>query len=80
MDRLRRSFRDSFRKRKEHTTEASRPHQWQTDEASVRNGNCNFHIKVSFHIWSKPGGEKKEKNNHTWMTYRDQSNYHSYIH
>ena len=47
MDRLRRSFRDSFRKKKDpHIPEASKPHQWQTDEASVRAGTCTFHVKV----------------------------------
>lgn len=46
MDRLRRSFRDSFRRRKEHVPESSKPHQWQADEAGVRAGTCNFHVKV----------------------------------
>ncbi|KAJ9585071.1 hypothetical protein L9F63_020579, partial [Diploptera punctata] len=45
MDRLRRSFRDSFRRRKEHVPESSKPHQWQADEAGVRAGTCNFHVK-----------------------------------
>ncbi|KAK7868977.1 hypothetical protein R5R35_013903 [Gryllus longicercus] len=45
MDRLRRSFRDSFRRRKEHVPESSKPHQWQADEASVRAGTCSFHVK-----------------------------------
>ncbi|KAL0267048.1 UNVERIFIED_CONTAM: hypothetical protein PYX00_009417 [Menopon gallinae] len=45
MDRLRRSFRDSFRKRKEHVPESSKPHQWQADEIAVRQGNCNFQVK-----------------------------------
>ncbi|KAG0710584.1 Protein numb [Chionoecetes opilio] len=46
MDRLRRSFRESFRKKKDHhITEASKPHQWQTDEASVRAGTCSFPVK-----------------------------------
>ncbi|XP_075224719.1 NUMB endocytic adaptor protein isoform X2 [Lycorma delicatula] len=45
MDRLRRSFRDSFRRRKEHVPESSKPHQWQADEAAVRAGTCNFHVK-----------------------------------
>ncbi|KAK4310146.1 hypothetical protein Pmani_018260 [Petrolisthes manimaculis] len=45
MDRLRRSFRESFRKKKDHVTEASKPHQWQTDEASVRAGTCSFPVK-----------------------------------
>lgn len=45
MDRLRRSFRDSFRRRKERTPESSRPHVWQADEAAVRAGTCTFHVK-----------------------------------
>ncbi|XP_026682319.1 protein numb-like [Diaphorina citri] len=46
MDRLRRSFRDSFRRRKDqHMPESSKPHQWQSDEASVRAGTCYFHVK-----------------------------------
>ncbi|XP_045117015.1 protein numb-like isoform X2 [Portunus trituberculatus] len=47
MDRLRRSFRESFRKKKDHhhVTEASKPHQWQTDESSVRAGTCSFPVK-----------------------------------
>lgn len=48
MDRLRRSFRDSFRRRKEHVPESSKPHQWHADEAGVRAGTCNFHVKVSY--------------------------------
>lgn len=46
MDRLRRSFRESFRKKKDHhVTEASKPHQWQTDEATVKAGTCSFPVK-----------------------------------
>lgn len=45
MDRLRRSFRDSFRRRKDHVPESSKPHQWQADEAAVRAGTCTFHVK-----------------------------------
>ncbi|XP_071454469.1 protein numb isoform X4 [Hetaerina americana] len=45
MDRLRRSLRDSFRRRKEHVPESSKPHQWQADEAAVRAGTCSFHVK-----------------------------------
>lgn len=45
MDKLRRSFRDSFRKRKEHVPESSKPHQWQSDELGVRAGTCNFQVK-----------------------------------
>lgn len=45
MDRLRRSFRDSFRRRKEHVPESSKPHQWQADELSVRTGTCCFQVK-----------------------------------
>lgn len=47
MDKLRRSFRDSFRRRKETVSEASKPHLWQTDEMDVRAGTCFFHVKVS---------------------------------
>ncbi|KAL3268394.1 hypothetical protein HHI36_007510 [Cryptolaemus montrouzieri] len=45
MDRLRRSFRDSFRRRKERVPEASKPHQWQADESAVRQGTCTFPVK-----------------------------------
>ncbi|GLV34079.1 numb [Carabus blaptoides fortunei] len=45
MDRLRRSFRDSFRKRKERVPESSKPHQWQADESAVRSSTCTFVVK-----------------------------------
>ncbi|KAB0795391.1 hypothetical protein PPYR_12230 [Photinus pyralis] len=45
MDRLRRSFRDSFRRRKERMPESSKPHQWQADESAVRSGTCTFTVK-----------------------------------
>ncbi|XP_022250212.1 protein numb-like isoform X1 [Limulus polyphemus] len=45
MDKLRRSFRDSFRKKKEHIPDSSKPHQWQADEVAVRDGTCNFPVK-----------------------------------
>ncbi|XP_020707357.2 protein numb isoform X2 [Athalia rosae] len=46
MDRLRRSFRDSFRRRKDpHIPESSKPHQWQADESAVRSATCVFHVK-----------------------------------
>ncbi|XP_035206269.1 protein numb-like isoform X2 [Stegodyphus dumicola] len=45
MDRLRRSLRDSFRKKKDHIPECSKPHQWQADEAAVRAGTCSFPVK-----------------------------------
>ncbi|XP_054260819.1 protein numb-like isoform X2 [Macrosteles quadrilineatus] len=45
MDRLRRSFRDSFRRRKDHVPESSKPHQWQADESAVKAGTCQFHVK-----------------------------------
>lgn len=48
MERLRRSFRDSFRRRKEPISEASKPHLWQTDEMDVRSGSCFFQVKVSY--------------------------------
>lgn len=51
MDRLRRSFRDSFRRRKDHIPESSKPHQWQADEAAVRAGTCTFHVKVSVYCY-----------------------------
>lgn len=48
MDRLRRSIRQSFRRRspKESSDDPSKPHQWQKDEASVRAGTCSFTVKV----------------------------------
>lgn len=45
MDRLRRSLRDSLRRKKDHVPESSKPHQWQSDEAGVRAGTCCFHVK-----------------------------------
>ncbi|KAH7637367.1 numb-like protein [Dermatophagoides farinae] len=46
MDRLRKSFRNSFRKKKpDIITESQKPHQWQSDEQSVRSGNCVFSVK-----------------------------------
>lgn len=45
MDRLRRSFRDSFRRRKDRVPESSKPHQWQADESAVRSGTCTFAVK-----------------------------------
>ncbi|XP_067620754.1 protein numb isoform X2 [Eurosta solidaginis] len=45
MDRLRRSFRDSFRRRKDRVPESSKPHQWQSDEEAVRSATCSFAVK-----------------------------------
>lgn len=45
MDRLRKSFRDSFRRRKDRVPEASKPHLWQTDEQDVRQATCAFPVK-----------------------------------
>ncbi|XP_077286079.1 NUMB endocytic adaptor protein isoform X2 [Arctopsyche grandis] len=55
MDRLRRSFRESFRRRKGGDgggiggggagPESARPHQWQADESSVRAATCAFPVK-----------------------------------
>ena len=28
------------------SSEGGKPHQWQSDEISVRSGTCNFHVKV----------------------------------
>uniref|UniRef100_A0A182SNG2 PID domain-containing protein n=1 Tax=Anopheles maculatus TaxID=74869 RepID=A0A182SNG2_9DIPT len=45
MDRLRKSFRDSFRRRKDRVPEAAKPHQWQSDEQAVRSATCTFAVK-----------------------------------
>lgn len=47
MDRLRKSFRNSFRTKKKPDiiTESQKPHQWQSDEHSVRSGTCVFPVK-----------------------------------
>ena len=45
MNRLRKSFRDSFRKKKDRVPESSKPHQWEDDERSVRVGDCSFPVK-----------------------------------
>lgn len=53
MDRLRRSFRESFRRRKGDGNglgsgagpESARPHQWQADESAVRAATCAFPVK-----------------------------------
>ena len=29
------------------SSDGGKPHQWQSDEISVRSGTCNFHVKVS---------------------------------
>ncbi|XP_074765264.1 protein numb homolog [Athene noctua] len=43
MNKLRQSFR---RKKDVYVPEASRPHQWQTDEEGVRTGKCSFPVKL----------------------------------
>lgn len=40
-----RSFRESFRRKKDKVSEPTNAHQWHSDEISVRQGNCTFHIK-----------------------------------
>lgn len=45
MDRLRRSFRESFRRRKDRVPESSKPHQWQADDQAVRSATCSFSVK-----------------------------------
>lgn len=45
MDRLRRSFRDSFRRRKDRVPESTKPLQWPTDEQAVRSSTCSFPVK-----------------------------------
>jgi len=52
MDKLRRSLRDSFRKKKDGSSESCKPHQWQADEEAVRAGNCPFSVKVSIKLLS----------------------------
>lgn len=47
MNKLRQSFR---RKKDVYVPEASRPHQWQTDEEGVRTGKCSFPVKVRAHV------------------------------
>ena len=47
MNKLRQSFR---RKKDVYVPEASRPHQWQTDEEGVRTGKCSFPVKVKDHV------------------------------
>jgi numb-like protein len=37
----------SFRKKKDHVPECSKPHQWQEDEKKVRDGTCSFQVRVS---------------------------------
>lgn len=44
MDRIRKSFRNSFR-RKKSIPESIKPHQWQADEVAVKAGNCLFPVK-----------------------------------
>jgi len=52
MGRLRRSLRDSFRKKRD-SPESSKPHQWQADEEAVKAGNCSFPVKVCLKERSK---------------------------
>lgn len=40
-----RSFRESFRRKKDKVSEPNNVHQWYTDEIGVRQGNCTFPIK-----------------------------------
>lgn len=39
----------SFRKKKDHVPECSKPHQWQEDEKKVREGTCSFQVRVSIY-------------------------------
>ena len=46
VDKLRRSFRHSMRKRREKAApELSKMQKWQLDEAAVRSGTCKFYVK-----------------------------------
>lgn len=47
MDKLRRSFRDSFRKKKESRDPAGKPRQWEHDDSAVRAATCVFPVKVN---------------------------------
>ena len=38
----------SFRKKKPHVPECSKPHQWQEDEKKVRDGTCSFQVRVGW--------------------------------
>ncbi|XP_043190551.1 protein numb-like [Amphibalanus amphitrite] len=44
MDRLKRSLKESIRK-KQYGPAVYRPNQWANDEAAVKNGICSFHVK-----------------------------------
>ena len=44
MERFKKTF--SFRKKKDHVPESSKPHQWQEDEQKVRDGTCSFQVRV----------------------------------
>jgi len=45
MDKIRRSFRHSMRKRKESAVELSKAQKWSMDEAAVRAGTCQYYVK-----------------------------------
>ncbi|XP_051900066.1 numb-like protein isoform X2 [Pristis pectinata] len=47
MNKLRQSLR---RKKQPYVPEASRPHQWQSDEESVRKGKCSFPVRYLGHM------------------------------
>ncbi|XP_059161097.1 protein numb-like isoform X2 [Physella acuta] len=40
----------SFRKKKDHVPECSKPHQWQEDEKKVREGTCSFQVRYLGYI------------------------------
>ncbi|CAL1527621.1 unnamed protein product [Lymnaea stagnalis] len=40
----------SFRKKKDHVPECSKPHQWQEDEKKVRDGTCSFQVRYLGYI------------------------------
>lgn len=45
MNKLRRSFRESFRRRRDKVSQSDNVHQWQSDEMGVRQGHCSFPVK-----------------------------------
>ncbi|XP_042201364.1 numb-like protein [Callorhinchus milii] len=43
-------LRQSLRRKKPYLPEASRPHQWQSDEEAVRRGKCSFPVRYLGHV------------------------------
>lgn len=45
MEQIRRSFRDSFRRRKPVPVDSSNPLKWPTDELAIKSSICSFPVK-----------------------------------